>query len=417
MRIAYLFTSFPVATETFLQREIRAMRRRAGVEIELWSLWRGAAEWEGMPVRRYPFHRVLPVIFGKLPLWAWRRPGLLRRVWGAYMGESSPSLLNIGENLLGLGFALDTADHFRRNPPDLFHAVWGTMPAAAAWLLHELTGVPFSMGAHAYDIFRDGGDWTLREKLARAALVHTTTGNARARLLELGAPPARTRLIRRGLEPLPAWTGERPPRPPAAPLRVLSIGRLVPKKGFLRQMRIYRALRDAGIAFEARIVGDGPLEAELRRLAATLGIAGNVTFAGRLKFSEIPAQHRWADVFAFTGVVADDGDRDGLPNVIPEAFAYGTPVVTTPVAGTTEAVVDGVTGQVVALENVAGWVAALRRARDDAAFVRRTRLAARRWVEENFDARRNADALADALANALAAPLPTPTVLPGKGQG
>ncbi|MDR2862396.1 MAG: hypothetical protein LBV54_00760, partial [Puniceicoccales bacterium] len=83
------------------------------------------------------------------------------------MSESSPSLLNIGENLLGLAFALYKADFFRADPPALFHAVWGTMPAAAAWLLHEITGIPFSMGAHAYDIFRDGGDWTLRQKLAR----------------------------------------------------------------------------------------------------------------------------------------------------------------------------------------------------------------------------------------------------------
>ncbi|MDR3229100.1 MAG: glycosyltransferase family 4 protein [Puniceicoccales bacterium] len=412
MRIAYLFTSFPVASETFLQREIRAMRERSDVEIELWSLWGGKAEWEGMPVRRYPFWSVLRVIFFRVPQWAWRRPGALRRVWAAYMGESSPSLLNIGENLLGLAFALDNADRFRANPPDLFHAVWGTMPAAAAWLLREITGVPFSMGAHAYDIFRSGGDWTLRQKLARACFVHTTTAAARERLLGLGAPPQRTHLIRRGLEILPA--ADPPPvaalpqtavsvAPPSAPLRLLSIGRLVPKKGFLSQLRIYRALRDAGVDFAARIVGDGPLAAEIERHIQRLGLAGHVTLAGALSYAQVTAEYAAADIFVFTGVVAEDGDRDGLPNVIPEAMAHGVAVVTTPVSGTTEAVKHGETGQVARIDDVAGWLAAVRRLRDDAAFRQRTRCAARRWVEAEFAAHTNAAKLAAELIAAASA--------------
>jgi glycosyltransferase involved in cell wall biosynthesis len=373
------------------------MRERGDMEIELWSLWRGKPEWEGMRVFRYPFLSIFRVIFLKIPLWAWRRPGVLRRVWSAYMSESSPDLLNIGENLLGLAFALDKADAFRANPPDLFHAVWGTMPAAAAWLLHEITGVPFSMGAHAYDIFRRGGDWTLRQKLARARFIHTTTAMARDRLIELGADPRRVRLIRRGLDAPPAPPPARE-RDGAGVLRILSIGRLVPKKGFLAQIEIYRALRDAGVRFEARIIGEGELAEEISRRVAALGLGGLVSLPGHLDYEEVSAQYAWADVFVFTGVVAEDGDRDGLPNVIPEAMAHGVPVVTTPAAGATEAVAHDITGQVVAPDDTAGWARALCRVKNDPAFAARTRAAARLWVEREFCARANAARLARELA-------------------
>jgi glycosyltransferase involved in cell wall biosynthesis len=370
------------------------------MQIELWSLWCGKDEWEGLPVRRYPFFSIFRVIFFKIPLWAWRRPGALRRVWAAYMSESSPSLLNIGENLLGLAFALDKADFFRADPPALFHAVWGTMPAAAAWLLHEITGIPFSMGAHAYDIFRDGGDWTLRQKLARARFIHTTTSAARHRLLELGANQERTRLIRRGLDALPAFTRRIIPSASGV-THLLSIGRLVQKKGFNHQLEIYRALRTAGMDFEARIIGEGPLFDELRRRITTLGLTGYVTLTGSLEYADVLTQYAWADVFIFTGVIADDGDRDGLPNVIPEAMAHGLPVVTTPVSGTTEAIVHDVTGQVVDLADHAAWVRALLRLCTDHAFVEHTCLEARRWVEREFSAQTNATHLAEALARVV----------------
>src|SRR6185369_6552662 len=121
-----------------------------------------------------------------------------------------------------------------------------------------------------------------------------------------------------------------------------------------------------------------------------LGIAAELTFTGHLPQHEVWNQLAWADVLLHTGVIAPSGDRDGLPNVIPEAMASGVIVVTSPVAATTEAVTDGVSGLVAPAEDKDAWVKALRTLAANDALAESLRIAARRWVEENFDAHKNA---------------------------
>src|SRR6185369_8676100 len=104
-----------------------------------------------------------------------------------------------------------------------------------------------------------------------------------------------------------------------------------------------------------------------------LGIAAELTFTGHLPQHEVWDQLAWADVLLHTGVIAPSGDRDGLPNVIPEAMSVGVLVVTSPTAATTEAITQGVTGLVVPVESPAGWVAALRRLSHDDAFAEKLR--------------------------------------------
>jgi colanic acid/amylovoran biosynthesis glycosyltransferase len=113
-------------------------------------------------------------------------------------------------------------------------------------------------------------------------------------------------------------------------------------------------------------------------------------------------------VLLHTGVIAPSGDRDGLPNVIPEAMAAGVLVVTSPAAATTEAITQGITGYVVPVAETENWVSALRRLSHDDAFAEKLRAAARRWVEENFDAHKNARRLLAHFERTLAAPEPAP---------
>ena len=384
--IAYLFTTFPKNTETFLQREIIAMRAH-GVAMRLYSLWGGGGSFRGLPVASFNKWRLLTLLW-MIPYESWRRPEVLRQVLHGLVTRRPPSWLNFWENMLGAGFACLYAREFRREPPALIHAAWGGAPATAAWLLWRLDGHRFSAAAHAYDLYEHGGDWWLRDKLEHAAFVHTSTEMGRRALLERGLAPERVLCIRRGLDRLPPL---KPLRTGRTPLHLLCVARLVEKKGLDHQLRIYAALQAAGVNFEAHIVGDGPLRPELERLAGYLGVAARVSFAGHLPQHEVWSQLQWADVLLHTGVIAASGDRDGLPNVIPEAMSVGVLVLTSPTAATTEAVTHGVTGLVAPVESVADWVGALRRLAIDDVFCEKLRAAARRWVEENFDAHKNAE--------------------------
>jgi glycosyltransferase involved in cell wall biosynthesis len=384
--IAYLFTTFPKPTETFLQREIIAMRAH-GVNLRLYSLWGGGGTFRGLPVASFNKWRLL-TLFWMIPYESWRRPEVLRQVVRGLFTRRAPSWINFWENMLGAGFACLFARHFRAHRPALIHAAWGGAPATAAWLLWRLDQHRFSAAAHAYDIYEHGGDWWLNDKLEHAAFIHTSTEMGRKALAARGLAAEKIFCVRRGLDRLPPF---KPLRASRAPLHLVGVARLVEKKGLDHQLRVYAALRAAGVAFEARIVGEGPLLPELEKLAGHLGIAASLTFTGHLPQHEVWSQLEWADVLLHTGVIAPSGDRDGLPNVIPEAMSVGVLVITSPVAATTEAVTQGVTGLVVPVESTEVWVSALRRLATDDTFAEKLRRAARGWVEDNFNAHRNAE--------------------------
>ena len=295
--------------------------------------------------------------------------------------------------MLGAGFACVYARPFRRNPPGLIHAAWSGGPATAAWLLWRMNGHGFTAGAHAYDVFEHGGDWWLEGEAGGRPHSSTRPRSWRARRLSPRASEADKVVVcipRAGLDRLPAL---KPLHASRVPLNILSLSRLVEKKGLDRQLRIYAALKASGVEFTARIVGDGPLRSKLEKMAGHLGVSDLVTFTGQVPSHEVWEHLSWADALLHTGVVAPSGDRDGLPNVIAEAMAAGVPVLTSPTAGTTEAIRDGETGIVLPVDRPEAWVAALRRLSSDDAQCESLRRAARAWVEANFDVRANTDRL------------------------
>lgn len=383
--IVLLFTTFPKTSETFLQRDVAALQAK-GLNLRLYSLWGGGGEFRGLPVRSFNKWRLLPLFLFGIPWQCVRRPRLIRDLFEGVLTRAAPSWLNFWENMLGAGFAGCFYRELLRDPPALVHGAWAGAPATAGWVLWRMFGWRYSCGAHAYDIYEHGGDWWLLEKLQHARFIHASTETGRRELVERGVPAEKIRVIRRGLEAFPPF---KPLRPGRTPLRLVCVARLVPKKGLDHQLRIYAALKRAGFAFEARIVGDGPLQAGLAALAAALDVAAEVRFLGRLEQPQVWEQLAWADVLLHTGVVAPSGDRDGLPNVIPEAMSAGVLVVTSPVSATTEAVHQERTGLVCDVDLPLAWQVALQRLRDDDALAGRLRAAARRWVEENYDAHRN----------------------------
>lgn len=367
--------------------------RRMPVSIELYSIHRGENNFEGIPVDCFSKWNLLK-LFWLLPWNVLKNPQLMVETLNPLFRRQPSSFQNIAETLLGLAFALIYENHFRKNPPDLFHGVWATMPASAAMLLSKLTGIPFTMGAHAYDVYRHRGDWLLPEKIRAASLIHTTTEATQKTLITHGAHPDRCIVISRGLFHFPSMNA---PQPISTPLRLISIGRLVEKKGYFEQFEIYAYLRDKGLDFKATIIGGGYLKEQLTRRIEDLELTKHVTLLGSLPIEKTLEHLCQSDIMLFTGKIANDGDRDGLPNVIPEAMACGIPVITTPVAGVPEAIYNNRTGLIVTLRNHEGWYEAITHLRDNPSLRSSIRNHAREWVENNFDAKNNARQLAEHL--------------------
>ena len=370
MKIAYIFEYYPVPSQTFLRREVTGLRAH-GLTVNIHSIF-GARwfEWFNVPVELV------------------RRPTLLF-AGGRWLFRYPPNNAeNFWSTVHAALFALARARQIRREKPDHVHGVWATGPATVAAILGRVCGLPFSFGAQAYDVYRHGGDAFLTPKLNAAAFAHTTTEACAAHLRQR-APKARVVLARRGLVSLPPLRqGLRTP----GPVRFLSVGRLVPKKGHLLQLAACVQLQQRGIAFQARIVGDGPLADDLHERIAAEGLAGIVELRGAVAPEEMDAEYAWADVFWHTGVVDPQGDRDGLPNVIPEAFAHSLPVISSNAGGAAEASAALIVpaGNAPELTAVAAQLAGDEVLRD------RLGRAGRHWVEENFLAEKNTAILVEA---------------------
>ena len=210
-------------------------------------------------------------------------------------------------------------------------------------------------------------------------------------------------LSRRGLPGLPVLPTATDTGTGQDGVRLLSVGRLVPKKGHVHQIEACRELARRGQHFQLRIIGGGPLAGELRALVAGAGLADRIELVGERPPAEVEAAYGWADVFWHTGIVDAQGDRDGLPNVVPEAMAHGLPVISSAAGGAAEAVSDGVTGLIVDPADTSALANAVQRLADDPAWRVRLGTAGRRWVEEHFLSDVNARLLARAFTAAAAA--------------
>ena len=388
-KIVYLFTTFPVLTETFLQREIRALREKS-VNIEIYSLWGGAKKFDGMPIFRFPKWKLIS-LFWRLPILLVTRPEILITTLRYLRERKMPSFINGGETLIGLCFAVIYACHFKQKNPCYFHAVWASMPATAAQLLSQLTGSHYSMGAHAYDIFENGGDWLLQRKLQDARFIQTSTAFAAQHLQSLGAKPEKIIIIRRGLDHFPDH--KKIMRSPRLPIRLLSVGRLIEKKGYFKQLDIYRNLQKAQIRFQAKIIGDGPLRRRLMDYLKALNLQEFVEFLGAMDYKDVITRYKWADLLIYTGRIARSGDRDGLPNVIPEAMASGIPVIASKSAGVCEVVINDKNGFVIDDDTPAAWNSAITKLATDDGCYERLRSEGRKWVETNFSTQDNIEPL------------------------
>ncbi len=383
MHILYVTTTFPVYSETFLQREVRALKE-LGADFRILSLHGGSSDFEGIKIDLFNKWELLK-LFWLLPWLAINRFKLFQKCVRDLIGAKPSYMLNFWENMLGLGAAIVREASVRKDGPQIIHCVWSSAPAAFGWLESKLVSTPFSMGAHAYDVFEKGGDWLLKPKARDASFIHTSTNSAAVELRNF-VSNSKIHLIRRGMNRFPKF---KPLRIDRRSLRVVCVARLVEKKGLLFQIAIYEAMQKAGIEFEARIIGEGKMRKSIHSEISERSLEDRVTLMGKLPIKDALKNIDWADILFHTGVVARNGDRDGLPNVIPEAMASGTIVLSSPVSGVVEAITDGETGLLCAIESPNVWVDQCHRIQSDDSMCESLRLKARAWVEREFLASRN----------------------------
>lgn len=394
-RTALLFTRFPVATETFLQREVEALRL-AGESPVVLALWPSPdPPGRSRLTADHVFHPVhLLSLLWWIPYWSVRAPRAMRQLAGTLIEARRPNLTNLMETLLGMGYAICRA-HALRGQVDHLHAMWASAPATAAWALSRLLGIRYSMAGHAYDLFEDGGDGLLEVKIPEACFIRTSTDVGRARWVRHGANPDVVHVIRRGLTTLPEF-GPKPHTKP--PYRLLAVGRMVEKMGFPFLLEILKALKEAKVPFLATLVGDGPLRRSIEERCTRLGLTDVVTFTGALPYPEVEAQLREADLLIFSGQIARSGDRAGFPNVIGEAMAWGVPVCATPVGAVLEGIRDGESGLIATRPAEAAL--RIRELFADPEAYTNMRSAAREWVESEFNAVENMRRFSALLAKA-----------------
>lgn len=285
------------------------------------------------------------------------------------------------------GIAGHLSSQLKSFRPRLVHAHFGQSGPAALDLADSL-GVPLIVTYHGQDATisesQASKSWRGREYLrgrervkARASRIVAVSDFIRARLLEQGFPENKVVTHRNGVD-TEFFRQASGPREPI----VVFVGRFVEKKGCEYLVRALGRLSKKGRNVKGVLIGDGPLRPELERLARDQG--ANVQFTGFLGLQEVKSWLSKACVVAVPSVTAADGNSEGLPTVILEAQAVGTPVVVTRHAGNSEGVIEGRTATIVEERDVDSLAQGVLRFVDDPFAVATFGASGRQWIESNF---------------------------------
>jgi len=263
------------------------------------------------------------------------------------------------------------------------HAHFAHSPTSVAAFASLLTGLPFSFTAHAKDIYTQDPA-RLAEKLAKARFVVTCTGYNKKHLDALNPGSTPVHRIYHGID-LDLFHPGEPKTGAEPPYEILTVARLTPKKGLPTVLRALALLAQQGLDFRHVLIGTGEERARLEALARELGVAQRIEWLGVQPHEVVVERLGRADLFLLGCEVSENGDRDGIPNVLAEAMAMGVPVVSTAVSAIPELVESGVSGLLVPPRDPAALAQAARGLLEDQALRARVIPAARERVRRLFD--------------------------------
>ena len=353
LRVTYFLLYFPRLTETFVAEEIEAIRSQ-NVDVRIISLLSPGSG----PVQTIS-RQLLPC--------TWYAPRLLNyALWKAqchFLRKSSRLYLRLLATLLRQPYprqplrlfvkrlvvflkAVSAAHHLQGSGVELLHAHFAWLAGAASWICARLLDRPFTVTVHAYDLYSYKND-LIRLVSREASNVIVISESNRSSVAALGTCPLESIAVVHCGVNLTRFAS--PPerqrdRPAGGPLKILSVGSLVAKKGHSHLVAACRLLRERGLDFVCTIIGGGPEESVLREQVRACGLQCRVKLTGACTHPEIIAAYHGHDLFVLASVVASDGDRDGIPVVLMEAGVVGLPIISTDVSGIPELIRDGQTG-------------------------------------------------------------------------
>ncbi len=392
MRVGYVLERFPSLYQTYVLDEMLELER-LGFQLVVYAMGtspRGAAVHERVaalqaPVIVAPSFRRSPFSYLKGAQSWFRHPqAALPRLAKSALGPRRRTAI---QSLLRAAYLASSA---RQQGIGHFHAHFATGANVVAWQLGQLLDRPFSFTVHAADLF--ARPVLLCESLRASRFVVTVSQYHREFISHVcgGSSNGKVQVIHAGIRP-GAFRTERPAR--SGHPRLLTVGRLVKKKGHRYLIEALAQLGAEGYDFEGVIVGEGPERSHLALLIDRLGLAGRIHLLGALPSDQVRDLYASSDIFVLPCVVARDGDRDGIPVSLMEAMASGLPVVSTPVSGIPELVTEDV-GRLVPPRDVGTLAEALRdlmKSPDLREALGRRGQAA---VEAGFDVRANSERLA-----------------------
>jgi len=429
--ISVILKGYPRLSETFITNEILLLEK-LGLKLHIFALRNPGEAKVHDSVRRvraqvtyipdYFWPYFTSFIKANIKLW-WKRP---RVYWQAFRYAALRSLRRrssstikrfaqaayLVQNCLVLSHAQTNGrvhdcrrnGHSKKRPFDgrivtaHFYAHFSHGPTTVAYFASWLTGISYSFSAHAKDIYLQEHEF-LQRKIDQASFVVTCTEYNRRYLQSIAPSNGSVFRSYHGIDPdffsLPVKSNhnERP--------RILSVGRFVPKKGFPVLIKALLLLRDRGHEFHCHMIGGGPMKSALQEQIVALGLDDCVELLAALDQRELFEYFRFADLFALACQVEDDGDRDGIPNVIVEAMAMEIPVVSTNISGIPECVDHGVNGFLVPPRDPAALAEAMASLLSQPETARAFGKAGRMKVESEFDAKRNVNRIAAALRQAV----------------
>ena len=416
LKVGYVLKVFPRLSETFVLNEILELERR-GVEVEIFSL---------KPPTEPRFHGQLAQLQAPVTY--------LTRVDSGSSWQDVKSLtadLNCDATAVGTAFlkslqedgrdclklfpqALQLAALVRRQAIDHLHAHFASVATRLTVLAHILSGVSFSFTAHAKDIYHgEVKKDVLADALSRAAFTVTVTDhNVRTLKACANGASSNVRRIYNGVD-LERFSPQ--PFPETQPSEIVSVGRLVEKKGFPYLIEACRLLKERGRGFRCTIIGTGIQEEELHHQIADLDLEDTVLLTGPRSSEKVMAAISRSVVMVLPCVVAQDGNQDALPTVMLEAMVLGRAVVSTDLPGVTEIVDDGLTGRLAPQRDSHALADAIDEVLLDAGLRERFGRAGRQKAERLFDLRKNVAELASLFQQTHAIEEPV-LVGPGGGQ-